>query len=100
MGPQTWKDILQNKPAGGPEQSRGHNWQPTGSSGGKKFFIRRLQEGFQSAKVDTTQRVIYYKCSKCGISAKKHVGEGGIVPDSWEYQNLTCDEVIIKDIID
>lgn len=100
MEPQTWKDIIKNKPACGPEQSQGHNWVPTGSSGGKKFFIRRVQAGFQSAQVDRTQRVIYYKCSKCGITARKQVGDGGIVPDSWEYHNLTCDEVIIKDIID
>jgi len=99
MKPQTWKDILEKNKVSGSEESQGHAWFPTGSSGGKKFFVRRIQNGFASASTDRTQRVIYYKCSKCGITAKKYVGQGSIVPDSLEHRGLTCDEVIVKDII-
>jgi hypothetical protein len=93
--PKTWKDILNNKPNGAPEENKGHRWVPTGSKGGNKTFTRRST----FAKISFTQKVIFYKCNICGIKASKTVGLSDIVPDNNEYRNLACNEVLIKDII-
>ncbi len=97
MEPQTWKDILKSNAKNDSEDSLGHSWNITGSSGGERFSVRRIDR--RMAGFQTSSRIMYYKCSKCGITAQKRVGED-IVVDKQIYSGLTCDEVIIKDIID
>jgi len=92
--PQTWKDYLKNYPNQSGKDSYGHDWEPVKVSGGRKFFIRRSDS---TAEVHHEPRTIYYKCKNCKIKATDY-GEG-IIPDSATNKNLTCDEIIIKDII-
>ena len=100
MGPLTWKEILKKVPAVGPvEDTKGHRWTSIGSTGGKKFFVRRIDAGYKSASVGNTPKIIHYKCSKCGIKASKRPGLEDVLPDEHEHRELTCDEVIVKDII-
>lgn len=76
----------------------GHNWVLVSKVGGKKFRIHRI-DGKKSAEVYDERRVLKYKCKNCGITATEYPAEHkGIIPDF--YKNLTCDELIIKDIIE
>ena len=97
MEPETWKDILKKK-YGGPESSLGHDWIPTGSKGGKQFFIKRSRRS-TFAEVLKSPKTIFYKCKKCHTKASKVIGEGSIVADDIELRGLSCDEIMIRDII-
>jgi hypothetical protein len=89
--PQTWKDYL--KPLH-KKDSYGHKWEVVKTSGGRKFFIRRSDS---TAEVHKEPQITYYKCKRCKIKATD-MGNG-IIPDSMADRELTCDELIIKDII-
>ena len=89
--PQTWQDILNRHQ----KSDDGHSWKITGSSG-KNASVRRLGPRESSAQYS---KIIYYKCSKCNAKGKRYPGES-IEPELDSHKKLTCDEIMIKDIIE
>lgn len=108
--PQTWKDILKKRTTGPQEDdSSGHSWTPIGQKGGTATPIRTYSESSGSVRRSTatvtgfhkTPKVVFYQCKNCKIKGKKTIGEDPtVVPDKREHYSLSCDEIIIKDIIE
>jgi len=86
--PTTFKDILKQNT----QKEPGHVWQIIG--GGRKSNIRSWNPNIPPQD----ERVyILYKCNKCKIKARKYTGEE-IEAENDEYDGLTCNEVIIRQI--
>lgn len=106
--PQTWKDILQKNNASPEKGLDGHDWQPIGQKGGTVTPIRTYSgkrgtsiRRSTIAGVYRTPKTVFYKCKHCNITGKKTIGEDpAVIVDNKKYQLLTCDEVIIKDVIE
>ena len=107
--PQTWRDILKKRMTGPQEDdSSGHSWTPIGQKGGKSTPIRTYSKGSGSFRRSATvtgfhktPKVVFYQCKNCKIKGKKTIGEDpSVVLDERKYDTLTCDEVIVKDIIE
>lgn len=74
-----------------------HSWVLISGSG--KSLSRLF--GF-SSNSDTSEIKLKYKCNKCQITATKFIngiGEDKIL-DKKEFEGLTCDEIIIRNIIE
>lgn len=93
MLPKSWKDFFSKNT--NVVSSDGHLWIPQRTKGGRKFVVRRVD----SASVETTPTTIFYKCEKCDITAVQYMHEPLVVQD-LQYLGLTCDECIIKKIIE
>lgn len=90
--PETWRDICKKLHSNAPV-AKGHNWIITGGGGGTE--ARSWSPNFdRTAK----PKHIKYKCLNCGATATKEIG-GEFLLDKREYQDLTCKEVTIHDII-
>lgn len=101
--PSSWKDLLANRNPSVEKNpdAAGHVWNLLSETGGKKFRVRRVDGRNIGAEVWNEPKVRRYTCKKCGISATEHPAEAsGIVPDYSIHRNLSCDEIIIKDIIE
>jgi len=85
--PKTWKDYFKNKK----NNNTNHSWIICGGKG--KRSVRTL-----SGECFDEPIYILYKCKKCKITAKKYISEELIIEE--KYKNLTCNEIIIKFIIE
>jgi len=90
--PETWHDIVKKLHTNAP-MVKGHNWIIVGGGGGSE--ARSWSPNFSNP---VKAKHIKYKCLKCGAAATKEVG-GEFLLDKSEYQDLTCTEVAIHDII-
>lgn len=90
--PETWKDYFKNKKN---NNNTNHSWIICGGRGKRnvRTLIRTL-----SGECFYEPIYILYKCKKCKITAKKYISGELIVED--KYRNLTCNEIIIKSIIE
>lgn len=88
--PKSWKDLLKKNCVNIP---KGHNWIIVGGGGG-------TEARSWSPIIDrpAKPRYIKYKCTKCNSLARKEIG-GEFLLEKSEHQDLTCDEVVIHDII-
>jgi DNA-directed RNA polymerase subunit RPC12/RpoP len=93
LRPESWIDIFSKKTT--TVSSLGHSWTIQKTIGGRKFVVRRSQ----SASVEETPKTTFYKCEKCGILSVKF-GNSDIQLKDSQYDGLTCDECIIKNIIE
>lgn len=89
--PLSWKEYLVPK-----QHIDKHSWVLVSGSG--KALTRSLS-GLSS---DTSEITLKYKCNKCHITATKLIGENGgdKILDKKELEGLTCEEIIIKNIIE
>lgn len=111
--PQTWKDILKKRNVEPDEHDAcGHNWKVVGQKGGTATPIktygkpqgvgtfRRTASSACVTGFHRTPKVVYYKCNNCNIKGRKTIGEDPDVVLDNKYRGLTCDEIIVRDIIE
>lgn len=94
--PRTWKDFL--KPQAAVTDRMGHKWEKVASNKPKKKFIITRVNGYKYAEVSSEPEIIKYICSRCQIPATNYNDEG-IKPVSEEDYNLTCDQILVRNII-
>jgi hypothetical protein len=92
--PETWKDILEKNIRENTVQ-KCHSWIITGSYSSRSVGVRSIS-GFSNENPSYEGSYISYKCKKCGMKGKKYIGDSNIRPD----EDLSCDEYVIKDILE
>jgi hypothetical protein len=90
--PKSWKEYLINN-----KTVNTHSWEIIGGSGSGKNQSRSWSPMFNE---DLQLIHIKYKCRKCKITSKKYIYDFEYKLDNEDYLNLSCDEIIIKDIIE